>query len=378
MNTCMLWRRKFLSIDTQLCTIIGKLEDFSYITPQNVEEEFAKFKKAPKTYAPQLEYKQSDFSGIIKELESMKIPFSFKWGRFFKDVRDQSLIKAKALQNIGTNKFRTEDIFGSIEKQTIHHAHKVLKQTSLQIITKKQSLLSLLRNKAIRNTSTEKVLTSKQLGQILKSALTSYNITDWKIVYRKKANAMVSVNPSRKRVIIRANSKFSKRRAKKLVIHEIGTHVLRNINGQNQEFEIFSVGYGKYIITEEGLAKWNERRFKVTNPSFDRLQAIYAIASNIGRTKGFKEVYSFVSKHISNQKKAFQICIRLKRGLSDTSKPGGFLKDFIYLQGELQVQKYFRNGGTIEDIYAGKIPISDISLIEKGILKKGTLFPKKE
>lgn len=54
--------------------------------------------------------------------------------------------------------------------------------------------------------------------------------------------------------------------------------------------------------------------------------------------------------------------------MSDTSKPGGFLKDYIYLKGDLLVTDYLKTGGDIEDLMLGKVGLRDVAILKK--LKK--------
>lgn len=51
--------------------------------------------------------------------------------------------------------------------------------------------------------------------------------------------------------------------------------------------------------------------------------------------------------------------LRVKRGLSDTSSPGGLYKDQVYLEGAVQLLK---NRKTIDfkTLYCGKLNLSDL------------------
>ena len=70
--------------------------------------------------------------------------------------------------------------------------------------------------------------------------------------------------------------------------------------------------------------------------------------------------------------------LRVKRGLNDTSQPGGLYKDQVYLEGAL---KLLENRKTIDwqVFYSAKINVEDLS--RKKILKdlkrgKGIVLPK--
>jgi len=42
---------------------------------------------------------------------------------------------------------------------------------------------------------------------------------------------------------------------------------------------------------------------------------------------GFCEIYSDIEKYIDDKSQRFDMVVRVKRGLEDTSQPGGYYKD---------------------------------------------------
>ncbi len=63
--------------------------------------------------------------------------------------------------------------------------------------------------------------------------------------------------------------------------------------------------------------------------------------------------------------------VRVKRGLKDTSAPGGFIKDHVYLEGKRALEGFIAKGGNITPLYAGKI-----GLVEEGIILPPAYLPK--
>ena len=66
-----------------------------------------------------------------------------------------------------------------------------------------------------------------------------------------------------------------------------------------------------------------------------------------------------------DEEKSWRITLRAKRGLSDTSEPGGLTKDYLYLDGYYKVKKYIETGHDIKKLYVGKIAIEHVSLVDK-------------
>jgi hypothetical protein len=53
----------------------------------------------------------------------------------------------------------------------------------------------------------------------------------------------------------------------------------------------------------------------------------------------FVDLYENLTLYIDCPKKRWKQCLRVKRGVIDTSQPGGFYKDQAYLRGAAQILK---------------------------------------
>lgn len=51
----------------------------------------------------------------------------------------------------------------------------------------------------------------------------------------------------------------------------------------------------------------------------------------------FSELFNDLEKYVDNPRIRYRYVLRVKRGLSDTSKPGGLYKDQVYLEGALKI-----------------------------------------
>ena len=55
------------------------------------------------------------------------------------------------------------------------------------------------------------------------------------------------------------------------------------------------------------------------------------------------------------------LTFRQKRGLTDTSKPGGYSKDLVYFEGLVDVYNWLKkNNFDITDLYIGKLSTQDV------------------
>jgi len=77
----------------------------------------------------------------------------------------------------------------------------------------------------------------------------------------------------------------------------------------------------------------------------------------------FVELYNDLEKYIDEPKRRWKACVRVKRGLKDTSTIGGLYKDKVritkaYLEGAVKLLKQ-RNKIDFEKLYVGKISVED-------------------
>jgi len=77
--------------------------------------------------------------------------------------------------------------------------------------------------------------------------------------------------------------------------------------------------------------------------------------------------------------RVFSFMFRLKRGFEDPSREGVYMKDVVYLNGFIAVEDFIERGGSLKDIYIGKIHLDDLALIQKneffGSHKKDIVIP---
>ena len=343
------------NIDRKLLRILKQLTLLEYLHPRNDTSERQKFidsYKKGQLYNPQYKYKHIEFNleKIESELNSIEIS-----DPIYKKLIEHLVDLVKAFRFIGT------------ENSII-----LYDPPTRELYLKARKLIPLE-----KGNKDEGVLNSHDVKKIFKVLLNEYDMTDWKVHLRKKMSANASVEGSTRGVYIK-QKKFSFREVNALRAHEIETHALRSQNGYQQSCKLLGyMGLPGYLPTEEGLATLMEEL--TGNISTRRLRSICirAIAAYLAQTKSFYEVFDIIHKkyHFSIHS-AYVITRRIKRGLADTSGPGGFMKDHVYFQGRLEVEKFIKDGGDIRLLFACKIGIQHIPLIKRGILKKPTILPK--
>lgn len=354
-------KEELKKIDEVLTRIRVDFEDYSHITPINIDEEYQKFVENNFNYNPQLKYAKYSAKDKIEELKNLKIDEDSDIGKLFFEIRDYLIDFAQQFENIGTDEFHTEHLFENIDEETLKKAKEELSKELEEV------------------EESEKNISARELGKKLLEELQKYNLSGWKIDYNKNSSSTVNVNGGKKKITIRDEMFFSEKHTNKLLIHEIGTHALRSENGRQQEYKIFSTGLPNYLSTEEGLASYNEEQQGVSNPHIIKRLARNVLMTNIASKGSFMDVYKTIRPYFEENEegneKTFKMCVRIKRGLGDTSKPGGFLKDHSYFQGFCKIKKFVKEGGDIKKLYSGKIGIEHLYLLEKGVLKNPKIIP---
>ncbi|MBN1175832.1 DUF1704 domain-containing protein [Candidatus Woesearchaeota archaeon] len=354
-------KEELKEIDEVLTRIRSEFEDYSHITPINTNEEYELFVKKDCNYNPQLKYKEYNVKNKIEDLKKLKIENDSEIGKLFCEIKDYLLSFAEQFDNIGTDKFHTEHLFEPIDEETLDKAKETLDKEIEEV------------------EESEKEISSQELGNKLRQELEKYGLNDWKINYNKNASSTVNVNGGKKKITIRDETYFSESHVQKLIIHEIGTHALRSENGRQQEYKIFSTGLPNYLSTEEGLASYNEEQQGVSNPHIIKRLARNVLMTSVASKGSFMDIYNSIRPYFEEDEegdeKTFKMCVRIKRGLGDTKKPGGFLKDHAYFQGLCKIRKFVKEGGDLKKLYAGKIGIQHLLLLEKGVLKNPKIIP---
>uniref|UniRef100_A0A8B9UKY0 KIAA0895 n=1 Tax=Anas zonorhyncha TaxID=75864 RepID=A0A8B9UKY0_9AVES len=124
--------------------------------------------------------------------------------------------------------------------------------------------------------------------------------------------------------------------------HEIGTHYFRGFNNNSQPWCNWN-GRRKHGLkpinpTEEGLASIHSVLFR-KDPLLWRAALLYYTVYQASQMS-FSQLFQDVGKFVKDPNTRWDYCVRAKRGWTDTSQPGCFNKDQVYLDGILRILRY--------------------------------------
>ncbi|XP_019351231.1 microtubule-associated tyrosine carboxypeptidase 1 isoform X4 [Alligator mississippiensis] len=158
--------------------------------------------------------------------------------------------------------------------------------------------------------------------------------------------------------------------------HEIGTHYIRGVNNAHQPWHS-SEGRKQYGLkpanpTEEGLASLHSVLFR-KQPFLWRAALLYYTIYQASHMS-FCALFCDLEQYVQDARVRWEYCVRAKRGQTDTSQPGCFSKDQVYLDGILRI---LRHRQTIDfQLLAalGKVSYEDVNHLKKfGVLEKARI-----
>jgi len=335
--------KNYKKIDSLLNKVSKNLEFSLVVRPINshlIKEDFFETQKDP-----YLAYKANGHR-LLKyrnKLKNLKIkrdsPIAYLLNKKRVDlIKKIDLITSRGNGNFTRNCIR---VYGKPDRAIINKAKKILKSGN---------------GKKIERIPIKKVLS------MIKDCFKDYGL-NWK-VKTEHIISSANVSASKKTIYLKKKARFSKRYVKRLIVHEIETHVLRTENARKQQLKIFFNGLPGYLATEEGLAVYNEERNNLLDTNTLRNYAGRVIAVDLALKNSFRDTFKALRKYF-RKGTAFRLTLRAKRGLGDTSLPGAYTKDYLYLKGYFDVKNFIRNGGSIKDLYYGKISVNDVPIIKK-------------
>ncbi len=341
----------YKKIDEILVDVNRNLHLLSYLTPTNLTSEKEKF-FSEEDYSPQFTYDkpvENELKLLQSRIERYKLSDDKTvLGKIFYRKQQEIIKKIELINSIGTPTFTEASIelYGEPDEKLSEHADKNYHNKK---ISKKD----------------EPFLSEKNVISTIKDFFKKADLP-YKIVVLDDLSARISVKATNKLTLInlRGGAKFKYSDLLGTLAHEVETHVYRYANGQKQPYKIFGEGLAGYLATEEGLAIYNKERI-YHNPRKFVTRCLKVLAVNTALVKSFQDTYEMLRKLRVLPKTAFNITYRAKRGLSDTSRPGEFTREALYLKGYLEVVEYIDNGFSLEKLYIGKVGISNIPELQK-------------
>ncbi len=340
-------------LNKELEEINGEIIIIPNLVPNNLEEEKTKFMKSNFEYNPQFKYNPIKFNpdALVERLNHLN-PENNALGELYSDLIEETKRKIYLVEEIGRDQdsFSTKSIrlFGSPKLKYIKAAKNLINEYSQQ-------------NTDGTPRDTSKILKPRELETAVEKIFAEYGLDPSLFILSNFNNHKTSRARTLFRsgtIIINRKIKWTQNSLKAMIAHEVLVHLLRSSNGAKQQYKILRLGTKGYIKTEEGLATIMKY---VSNGEFVMFRpAILYSAIDQALQNSFAEVAKEIIRNGINPIGAFNYAVRVKRGLSDTSKPGAFTKDQYFGWAINIAQDLLQNPKDMDHIFNGKANIPEL------------------
>lgn len=145
---------------------------------------------------------------------------------------------------------------------------------------------------------------------------------------------------------------------------------MRSINQaslkKSAQEEIKKVRIGWQLATEEGLATiGNHIHYKC---DLFYIPALLYYSVCLAQENSFWDTFKSLQKYISDFDDCWVTTLRIKRGMTDTSKPGAFCKDQATFDGSMRILEQ-RDSINFPALYAGKVSLETYNLSSKVLIE---------
>lgn len=299
-------------------------------------------------YEPQFRYSpvKKKAAAMSRKLKALK-PAGTAYGPFLSEAREQLLGKLGLLGARGSEDFHalSAALFPLPDQGEVAAALETLEKIGYVPPAQKAELSDV------------------EMAAELEKALRAAGLKAWRVRVSARMSASASVSPGSRRVNIKKGRRFSRHDVDMLALHEIGVHAVRAENGHAMPLGIFRVGLEGYLETEEGMAAWREVEAGSRNGL--RRFALRVLAVDWASRLPFSGVFSRLSERGVPDDLAWSLTQRVKRGLTDTGRPGCYGKDAAYFRGYLMVSSFLESGGSWDDLMRyGKVSVSHLPALK--------------
>lgn len=285
------------------------------LRPVNVEEEREKFFRSSFVYNPQFTYGEPIPETVLEK---------------YKDASQQFLSQAIGIMNAVLDKYGTYESFEA--------------------------------------TNGGKLLTKSQIWSIIRKYMQKESCTGEVVVELTEnllSQAVMMVENSRPTLAINLSG-ARQFWLEGMLRHEIGTHYIRGVNNARQPWNS-AEGRKEYGLkpanpTEEGLASLHSVLFR-KQPFLWRAALLYYTIAQASHMN-FSQLFKDLERYVQDAGVRWEYCVRAKRGQLDTSKPGCFSKDQVYLDGILRILRHRQSINFPLLAALGKVSYEDVDQLK--------------
>ncbi|MCL4427340.1 flavohemoglobin expression-modulating QEGLA motif protein [Patescibacteria group bacterium] len=199
-------------------------------------------------------------------------------------------------------------------------------------------------------------LDAEQIRDVFASALNALPEQGWEAVLDATSRTGINISQEERGAHIPITRTVTVQKLRQLLAHEVGTHVMRRINGERSTLKLLGLGLDRYLPGEEGTARMREQAIEGNVKEFAGLGRHLAISLTRGLDgvpRDFRETYGVLEKYFAYtamaagktaadaqryaQDTAWSWCVRTFRGTDAATRGVCCTKDIVYREGNIGV-----------------------------------------
>lgn len=154
---------------------------------------------------------------------------------------------------------------------------------------------------------------------------------------------------------------YSHEQLEDLLRHELDTHVLRYHNHTLQTWKKHISPESQIRRTEEGLANIHTHLLRKEKQLYKSYFSY--IAAYTAQRHSFSEVFHTLVNHGRSEQTSWNTAVKVKRGMTDTSKPGVFSREICYLEGAIMMCKWLLDTSHERtQLYWGRLAVEELPI----------------
>jgi len=333
------------AVDRAFFSLASELETLRYINPTNIHAEMKKFMARSRRKPPKFRYPQLTFDPDEVKRELYQLPVEHiqdvNLAALYRDMIENTASKLDLLKTRDSRDFLYHSllIHGEPEARDIANARYLLHCPDGETLPAEYS--------------------DEETVAIMREMVASFGFkAKVELVVNMTSRAMV-VNATRT-CKIRRGERFTRAEVQALSHHEIGVHMVTNMNARAQKLAFLRLGLPKSTETQEGLAILSELlsgslTIKRLKELAFRVIAVKSLLSGADFVETFEHL---VEDFGLEEERAFLLTTRIYRG-------GGYTKDFVYLRGLRRVLNHYREGKPLDVLLLGKTSLEYIDILDE-------------
>ena len=344
-----------MKVDRSIYRKLKKFEVLNFVNPKNLDVEKKRFFSSKFKRNPSFKYKPLNISSNDLKSDLFGLPISkindVSVQSLYYDVINYYCDEMEMLAHRGSDQFLYMSLknFDRPTQDEINKAKYFLKSPDIF-------------------ESTSKVLNDEEILDSFKKVIKDYKLNG-KVEMAKNMPSQAVFIPPKNLLRIRKGMITTEKQMVGLGHHEVGIHMLTTENSLEQPLKIFQLGLPMNVMTQEGLAIYNEYLCGSFNIKRLKELSLRVLAvDHMIRVSDFKQTFLFLRDDYQvDEDAAFYLTVRVYRG-------GGFTKDHLYFRGFHEIKALHESGKKLDNLLIGKtshqyLEIID-ELISRGLAKK--------